>query len=415
MEELRLVGVHDDGEHLVLQDTSDHHFLLPLDSQLRAAIQQARRFSSRKTNQETQEFGPRDIQARFRSGATVEEIAEESGWEITRLKRYEWPILAERAHMAQQAQKVQVIATTPRKNGYRSVFDGEPQTLLQTVTTHCPALGIAESSLDWDAWQRADHQWQICVRFRIDTPSAAPRELVDQQPLGLWIFNPTTLTITDDNDWARSLTTSPEEKTLTGSDSLFGDPRNITADETPTAEIPVINTVPAALPDKKPVTEQTDELLEVLNARRGQRIGQDTESDDHLAEILGRNMGHLSRRPRPISAPQDTTLFEHPVHPARAAAPETSPTQSPEQNSPSQKASIHPLGREDDHAQPTSAIVEITDDSAPRPLEQPKNESSPAAAEQQRPRPRGKTTSKRARSSVPSWDEIVFGAKNEDS
>ncbi|MDO5619366.1 septation protein SepH [Kocuria sp.] len=558
MEELRLVGVHDDGEHLIVQDASGRRFLLPLDQQLRGTVQRARRVAPRRNSGTSATFGPRDIQARFRAGATVDEIVEESGWEAARVKRYEWPILAERAHVAREAQKVELLPRTPRSGSFRSVFDGEPQTLAQTITSRSADLGIATTSLDWDAWQRPDQQWQISVRFRISNPSAAPQDVVDQEPAAQWIFNPASLTVAADNQWARRLTdTAEDHRGLSGSDSLFGAP---TTDASTTAEPNAAAPRAAGTPDaagtaapanddgavdaataaepstgatqqptaapREPATasatpvapqQDTDELLDVLDARRGQRIGQDTESDDHLAEILGRNMGHVDRRPRPISAPQDSALFDRPAHPAYASAPDAAeptagadgaqanttgtssdspadvpPTDAeqtsgaPTAESEAPEATIHHLGRADERVKPSTPVVEITDEdhgtqnsatvtplrqnrAAQTPTQQPGESQSSAetqpegeggdsapgqnvmveanpqtSAPQQeraaqkehaaqpetptegesdaatdtsaatRPRPRGKVGTKRSRSSVPSWDEIVFGAKTDD-
>lgn len=537
MDELRLVGVHDDGEHLVLQGAAGARHLLRIDQQLRGTVQRAHRVAVRRPSNQSGNFGPRDIQARFRAGATIEEIVEESGWEASRVKRYEWPILAERAHIAREAQKVEVIARTSRTGGYRSVFDGEPQSLAQTVATHAPDLGVATTSLDWDAWQRPDQQWQVSARFRVSNPQVAPRDLVDQQPVALWLFNPASLTVSPDNGWASHLTAIPEQdRGPGGSDSLFGlstqaagearaadtpapekpsEPAQ-TATAQPEGSEPAVVTGREPAPDPEDSAQETDQLLDVLEARRGQRLGQDTDSDDHLAEILGRNMGHVQRHPRPISAPQDSTLFDRQVtesagsvatqgseHPARGRA--TSPgqsqpnsttreaTHSPEPVAESQQhsgATIHQLGRADVDEQPSSPVVEITDDesrpltedhassassassdqgaksaatadasgseeteaeqlesgaavhppedaqpetsatvtllrggsrsapdTAPQTAADQEASSEPAGNSEQaaRPRPRGRTGAKRSRSSVPSWDEIVFGAKNDES
>lgn len=546
MDQLRLVGVHDDGEHLVLQDASGARFLLALDQQLRGTVQRARRVAPKRNKTTSGEFGPREIQARFRAGATVDDIVEESGWEAARVKRYEWPILAERAHVAREAQKVEVVTSTARSGGYRSVFDGEPQTLAQTVNTHGADLGVAVTSLDWDAWQRPDQQWQISVRFRLSNPAVTPQDVVDQQPAAEWIFNPAGLTVTADNQWARLLTTTPEDqRSLGGSDSLFGAPRT----QSPVSPAAPLAPSPNADPqvsqqnlgsegephkDSNAQTgttgsagtpaggnaaqdagtnsaeahygQDTDELLEVLEARRGQRLGQDTESDDHLAEILGRSMGHVDRRARPISAPQDSTLFDRPAHATQGEAEasdsgqstesETGPSKSGSSEDESeaetvdspQEATIHHLGRADERTKPATPVVEITDDDShavegasdstqqewrpaessdqatvtplrgtrleqadqnPRdasledgaegesqeasgedaasaestPSATPAPESGQPAVENPetnadepapRPRPRGRVNSKRSRSSVPSWDEIVFGAKTDD-
>ena len=76
--ELQLAGIHDDGENLVLNDDNGSSYLLPIDQNLRQSIAKARRISPARPGGQGS-FGPRDIQARFRQGATVEEIAAESG------------------------------------------------------------------------------------------------------------------------------------------------------------------------------------------------------------------------------------------------------------------------------------------------------------------------------------------------
>lgn len=565
MDELRLVGVHDDGEHLVVETPDGGRHLLRIDQHLRGTVQRARRVAPRRQGTQAGDFGPRDIQARFRAGATVDEIVEESGWEAARVRRYEWPILAERAHIAREAQKVEVVARTSRSGAYRSVFDGEAQSLSQIVMTHAAQLGVATTSLDWDAWQRPDQQWQVSARFRVANPDAAPRDLVDQEPSAQWIFNPASLTVTPDNGWASSLTASPQaESAVTGSDSLFGAPSSrvpasATPDEAPAADNAAPDEEPsndaadasvvdgsatgstAGTADHGPgaaaqvrgqkqsavrdaaAAQETDELLDVLEARRGQRLGHDAESDDQLAEILGRSMGHVSRHPRPISAPQDSTLFDRPVNPAHPAGQSSAqrPSPEPEQvsaedstpepeqgatdataergtassdtssgaesreeaavESPEQAsdtasgdrpdestgATIHHLGRADDQDRPDSPVVEITDtesrplgnsadaptpsdpastddatddgaeqrgatvtplrgaadatagarseDSTEDPAAEQEATEQPAQEKAPRPRPRGRAGAKRSRSSVPSWDEIVFGAKNDDN
>ncbi|MGX5670578.1 septation protein SepH, partial [Kocuria rhizophila] len=43
MEQLRLAGVHDDGEHLIVETPDSTRYRLKIDQQLRQAIQYARR------------------------------------------------------------------------------------------------------------------------------------------------------------------------------------------------------------------------------------------------------------------------------------------------------------------------------------------------------------------------------------
>ncbi|MFI7582552.1 septation protein SepH [Kocuria sp. M1N1S27] len=309
MEQLRLAGVHDDGEHLVVEDEAGTRRLLRIDQELRLAVQRARRLPGAR-QRGTGPFGPREIQARFRSGATVEEIVAESGWESARVRRYEWPILAERAHVAAEAQKVEIEDRSAHR-GYHSVFEGEPLTLGRAVAHRAGDLGVDPASLEWDSWQREDHLWAVVARFEVADRSAAPAH---DEPVAEWLYNPANQSVRPANSWAEALTEAgtPDTPLGTGLGVLDGglDPE---------------------LTQLRRSAVEADDLLDVLQARRGQRIGDDADGDDALAEILGRGMGHVERRPRPLAAPEDTPVFDRPFQPATPfPASGAGPAPSPE-------------------------------------------------------------------------------------
>ena len=108
MHHLRLVGVHEDGLHLLLADDAGNRFSLPLDEALRAA---ARRDRTRLGQLQIETGGgarPKDVQAMIRSGLTSEEVAERAGWPVEKVHRYEGPILAEREHVAGLARRARL-------------------------------------------------------------------------------------------------------------------------------------------------------------------------------------------------------------------------------------------------------------------------------------------------------------------
>ncbi|MGX5358259.1 septation protein SepH [Kocuria sp. KH4] len=454
MEQLRLAGVHDDGEHLVVEDETGTRRLLRIDQELRLAVQRARRLAGTRSRG-TGQFGPREIQARFRAGATVEEIVAESGWEAARVRRYEWPILAERAHVAAEAQKVEIEDRSAHR-GYHSVFEGEPLTLGRAVAHRAGDLGVDPSSLEWDSWQREDHLWTVVARFSVSDPGAAPTH---DEPQAEWLYNPANQSVRPANPWAEALTEAgaPDTPLGTGLGVLDGglDPE---------------------LTQLRRSAVEADDLLDVLQARRGQRIGEDVEGDDALAELLGRGMGHVERRPRPLAAPEDTPVFDRPFQPATrfpdappapqdtdpqdtaadggapAAGPGTAPaalegtaaprTAEPDtavqnpavQDAPAQGPAAHRPAHQDSPEQGSPEQAVPAQDvpgpvAAPRPsdpapeapaggpasdgAEDAGTESSGGEdAAPERPRPRNRTAKARrsARSSVPSWDEIVFGS-----
>ena len=477
MEQLRLAGVHDDGEHLVVEDEAGTRHLLRIDQELRLAVQRARRLPGAR-QRGTGQFGPREIQARFRSGATVEEIVAESGWEASRVRRYEWPILAERAHIATEAQKVEIEDRSAHR-GYHSVFEGEPLTLGRAVAHRAADLGVDPSSLEWDSWQREDHLWAVVARFSVVDRAAAPAH---DEPLAEWLYNPANQSVRPTNAWAEALTEAgtPDTPLGTGLGVLDGglDPE---------------------LTQLRRSAVEADDLLDVLQARRGQRIGEDAEGDDALAEILGRGMGHVERRPRPLAAPEDSSVFDRPFQPATrfpepGPAPEPAPagepaprTDGPATVQPADDPVVEPTapaapaaragardtvqerasetfreagrercvddGTERSAARPDTAASRdeapaagdsAAQDSAPQgsatqdsatgssrdddvrgdrsagpapavPGEEPEDSGPAEETAPERPRPRNKTAKARrpARSSVPSWDEIVFGSSSD--
>ena len=108
MQDLRLIGVQDDGEHLLLSGADGEHYRLPLDESLRAA---ARRDRPRLGQLQIEMEGgmrPREVQTLIRAGATAEEVAERAGWTVEKVRKYEGPIIAERVHVAEQARLVRV-------------------------------------------------------------------------------------------------------------------------------------------------------------------------------------------------------------------------------------------------------------------------------------------------------------------
>src|SRR5215210_3806736 len=101
MRSLRLVGLSDDGKHLILategtDGAEGDRFQLPVDDRVRAAA----RGDSRRLTQIDVDLGtelpPRVIQARIRSGETPEQVAAATGARAARIMRFAHPVIQER-------------------------------------------------------------------------------------------------------------------------------------------------------------------------------------------------------------------------------------------------------------------------------------------------------------------------------
>ena len=109
---------------------------------------------------------PRDIQARIRSGETPEAVAQAASTTVDKIMPYAAPVLAERAHVADRAQRASIR---------RTAGEGGARVLGDAVTERMVPLNVASDSVEWDAWRREDGKWTLTGTFSHVTPARAPR------------------------------------------------------------------------------------------------------------------------------------------------------------------------------------------------------------------------------------------------
>jgi hypothetical protein len=157
MQELRFVAVSEDGRYAVLAIPGrSARFTLPIDERLRAvALGQTSRLAQYEIEVESP-LRPKEIQARIRAGETVEEIADAAGIAVERVRWFEGPVLAERAYVADQAQLASV-----RRQG-----DATPGPRLgEIVTERLKVFGTDPEDAQWDAKKLGDGSWQVQLIF----------------------------------------------------------------------------------------------------------------------------------------------------------------------------------------------------------------------------------------------------------
>ena len=99
---------------------------------------------------------PKEIQAKIRSGASVEQVASAAGVDIGRVERFAHPVLLERSRAAELATAAHpVLADGP------SVM-----TLLETVTSALVARGLDPEDTSWDAWRNEDGRWTVQMGWK---------------------------------------------------------------------------------------------------------------------------------------------------------------------------------------------------------------------------------------------------------
>ncbi|MEV6617660.1 septation protein SepH [Streptomyces sp. NPDC051051] len=185
MPELRVVAVSNDGTRLVLKAADSTEYTLPIDERLRAAVRGDRPRLGQIEIEVESHLRPRDIQARIRAGATAEEVAQMAGIPVDRVRRFEGPVLAERAFMAERARKTPV-----RRPGENA----GPQ-LGESVQERLTLRGADKDTVQWDSWRRDDGTWEVLLVYLVaGEPHSAS-----------WTYDPPRRLVQAVDDEARSL------------------------------------------------------------------------------------------------------------------------------------------------------------------------------------------------------------------
>ncbi|MCJ1680378.1 septation protein SepH [Streptomyces sp. APSN-46.1] len=226
MPELRVVAVSNDGTRLVLKAADSTEYTLPIDERLRAAVRNDRARLNQIEIEVESHLRPRDIQARIRAGASAEEVAQLAGIPVDRVRRFEGPVLAERAFMAERARKTPV-----RRPGENT---GQGPQLGEAVQERLTLRGADKESVQWDSWRRDDGTWEVLLVYRVaGEPHSAS-----------WTYDPPRRLVVAVDDEARS---------------LIGESDDLPA--TPEPSFPFVPRI-ARLPRDRPLDRALDRQLE---------------------------------------------------------------------------------------------------------------------------------------------------------
>ena len=392
MLELRLLGVHDDGEHLVLENADGTRYALPIDAQLRTSIASARRVTARTASGGS--FGPRDIQTRLRQGASVEEIAAESGWDTERVRRYEWPIVAERAHIISAAQNVKI--------GHRESASGAtqiPVSLAARIEEIAERFGFEHAAQDWQTRQLENGQWRVSVD--IDFPEGVRPKLPHEAMFpARWSYNPANQGLYASNEAAYFLMGNSSDAVAVAAKKA-----------PPVAEhkAPLLTTGGPRLEAPK---REKPSLTEPLASEVSPSVSPSHNADARkLAELLER--ARAASKPAPVVEPEpEPEVFEAVLLDGGAQGEE------PAEPTVIASPAVHAPEAAESAREESAALTESTEDKPAEPVAientsahseaSAETENAPAAAEEKAPKPVSK---KNARKSVPQWDDIIFGGR----
>ncbi len=323
MVDLELVGIHDDGEHLVFKDASNNRYQLAITEALRAAV---RRDRPQMEQLRSHHVRPREIQALIRAGASAEEVAEQAEVSVESVRRYEGPVLAEREFAAQRARAL------------RTARSDDAPTLGDLVVDRLAARNVTD--VTWDAYRPQGEPWRVTALYYAG----------QQEFLASWEV---------DLDSGAFTAIDDEARWLSEIDLVDSPYRHLTPVEDRFYDVETDGGLPEAEIEEPETADATDAILQELDAARG------------------------VRQPLEPEAHSEPTLWEDPP----AAHP--------------------PLSRP--HEATDATVLRLPESASHGEEEATQQDETPSEDTGAQRRKRNR----RGRTSVPSWDEIVFGAKND--
>jgi hypothetical protein len=189
MRALRVVGLGIDGRSVILEGVPQRsgerreRFTLPVDEGLHAAVRgDLPRLGQIEIELESQ-MRPREIQARIRAGASVDQVASAAGVPAQRVERFAYPVLLERSRTAELAQQAHPVRS-----------DGpDVRTLDEVVCDTFTRRGQDYTAVAWDSWRGENSKWVVQLSWRAGRSDNSAH----------WTFNPGahggTVTAIDDH------------------------------------------------------------------------------------------------------------------------------------------------------------------------------------------------------------------------
>jgi hypothetical protein len=353
MQDLRVIGVENGA--LLVSSVDGTRYRIPIDEVLQSRLRQAvpDPGAGRK-------LAPREIQAQIRSGMSAQDVAAVTGVPLEYIQKFEGPVLAEREFVVETALGVAV----------HTAVDADPMAVGRTFGTVIRErlVGLGAIGERWASWKDPETGWIVKLAFTADEIDHDAR----------WRFEPKKLTLAPLNSEAITLSQQGESQ-----GALIPRLRAV-GDDGPEADSSRFDSGAFDLDDddnfahhdtSRTDTNRTDSGRSDQTENRfgsGDQGGtQDHNQTADLLEALRRRRGE-----------REAATF------ADDDEPSTHPSRSPGSAGGIRLVDIPLTGFGD---------VEGEDDGRPT-----------------APQPTVPAKARKGRTAMPSWDDIVFGARPED-
>lgn len=351
MQELKVIGVEDGA--LVVASVEGSRYRVEIDETVHSRLRPV--VPAAGTGRK---LAPREIQAHIRAGMSAEDVAAVTGAPLDHVQRFEGPVVAEREFVLESALNVPVqlaVETDPASEG---------TTFGAVIRERLAAAGASDER--WASWKEQGGGWVVKLTFTAARIEHDARWAFDPRKAALAPANPEAVSLSQQGELPpsliprlRAVTSSPSDTGRFDSDAfeIAGEAEDsLFSPPVPIgAPVPIgrIGRVEEAAAEAAP--QQTADLLEALRRRRGERDPMDPGPADAMA-----------------------------AHPSTGAIRLIDVPMPPEQSSDARDPADRPAG------------------SQPQPApQQPRGATGPLGR-------------RRGRAAMPTWDEIVFGARPDD-
>ena len=183
--DLRLTGRSGDGSELELVDQDGNQYNLRISDTLRANVNQPR-LSAVINVDEVITTTVKEVQARLRSGETIDSISRTTDWSIEKIENYAGPILQERAFIISQA-----LVTQIRREPHAPYLE-------TAVANQLSPRGVDMNTIEWNTFRLPNGDWNLILYYPIR--DGAPSEIKGE---AVWLFNLGRRALTAYDDGAR--------------------------------------------------------------------------------------------------------------------------------------------------------------------------------------------------------------------
>ncbi|CAN5387215.1 hypothetical protein BH11ACT3_BH11ACT3_11250 [soil metagenome] len=363
MQELKVIGV-EEGALLVASDEGAR-YRIPVDDVLQSRLRQSS--SDLGTGRK---LSPREIQTQIRAGMSAEDVSAVTGAPLDYVQRFEGPVLAEREFVIESALNVPVhtaLDLDPLAGG--ATFGG----VIRRRLVDASALNER-----WASWKEQGGEWVVKLTFTAQQIEHDAR----------WTFDPKKSTLAPLNTEAVSL-------------SQQGD--------APPTLVPRLRAVAAS------------DAFESTRFDSGAFVTDEGIETGPLLDKIphGRVGAQFSDAPNPFeaaaAAAATTTVAAAPAAEAPKAHNQTADLLEALRRRRGERDPMDPDPEESMASHPTTGQVRLIDIPLDSLEDGPLGSAGTPSAGSTGTGPQGISRgSKRSRASMPSWDEIVFGARSDD-